>query len=83
MNGGRWISNINEKRMEWLSHRERWASVHVDFDRNSVYEEHRVVWYDQRGAWLNAVGQSIEEAIDNAMKTEYNPKTCEHWVPKN
>jgi hypothetical protein len=70
----------NLRRMEWLTVRERWASVHVDFDRGGVYREHRVVWHDPRGAWLNATGQSFEEAVDNAMRTEYNPKTCEHYL---
>lgn len=67
-------------RIEWLTERRRWASVRVDFDRNSVYKEHRVVWWVEEMGWLNASGQSFEEAVDNAMKTKWNPNTMEHWV---
>ena len=74
------MSDINKLRMEWLTERERWASVHVEFDRNSVYKEHRVNWYVKDFAWLDASGQSFEEAVDNAMKTKYDFNTCEHWV---
>lgn len=70
----------NMTRMEWLTERERWASVMVDFDRNSTYKEHRVVWYDENIGWLNSSGQSFEEAVDNAIKTRYDTEICEHWV---
>jgi hypothetical protein len=70
----------NLKRIQWLTKRDRWASVMVDFDRNSVYKEHRVVWYEEEIGWLNSSGQSLEEAVDNAMKTKYSTETCEHWV---
>lgn len=73
---------INIDRVHWLSKRERWASISVDFDRQSVYKEHRVNWYVEDIGWLNASGQSFEEAIDNAMNTKYNIETCEHWVEK-
>lgn len=74
------MEDINLKRMDWLTERERWASVQVDFDRNSVYKEHRVNWYVEEIGWLNASGQSFEEAVDNAIKTKYSIETYEHWV---
>lgn len=74
------MKDINLKRMVWLTERERWASIHVDFDRNSVYKEHRVIWYVEEIGWLNASGQSFEEAVDNAIKTKYSTETYEHWV---
>jgi hypothetical protein len=70
----------NLRRMEWLTVRERWASVLTDFGRGGVYQRHRVVWHDPRGAWLSAEGQSIEEAVDNAMRTEFNAETGEHYL---
>lgn len=68
--------------MIWLTERERWASVMVDFDRNSVYKEHRVNWYVEDFGWLDVTGQNFEEAVDNAMNTKYNTETGEHWVEK-
>lgn len=74
------VGNKESERHAWIAERSRWASVYVDFDRNSVYKEHRVVWYVEEIGWLRSSGQSFEEAVDNAIKTKYNTETMEHWV---
>jgi len=60
-------SRKDAERYRWLKDRERWASVVVDFDCSSVYERHRVVWHCEDG-WSTAEGQSIDEAIDAAIR---------------
>ena len=49
--------------MEWLSVRERFASVRIDFDRTGAYRQHRVTWYVEDYGWASAEGQSIREAV--------------------
>jgi len=56
----------NAARYAWLAERLRWASVSVDFGRDSVYREHRIVWHDERG-WNEARGDGLDAAIDAAM----------------
>lgn len=60
---------LDAERYRWLQERERWASVRVDFDRDSIYNRHRVVWYSKDG-WNTTEGQSLDEAIDEARKAQ-------------
>ena len=57
---------LDAERYRWLQERERWVSIRVDFDRDSIYHRHRVVWHADSG-WHTAEGQSLDEAIDAAM----------------
>lgn len=57
-------------RFRWLTERERWASIRVDFDRTSTYVRHRVCWHGALHGelgWHQVEGQSVEEAIDAAL----------------
>lgn len=48
--------------LAWLAERERWAGVHIDFERSGHYRQHRVTWHQVDG-WCEADGQSLGEAI--------------------
>ena len=56
----------------WLKERERWASVMTDFDNTHTYKQHRVVWFLKGHGWLEAKGQSFDEAVENARFTKVN-----------
>lgn len=66
---GRLVSkdSIDTARSQWLSVRERFASVRVDFERGGFYRQHRVCWFED-DMWHEATGECYEEAIDAAMK---------------
>lgn len=66
---------------DWLNVRERWASVSVDFERGGTYKQHRVTWHVADFGWISATGQSLEEAVANAMVTRVNHETGEHFTP--
>lgn len=59
-------ARLDAARHQWLRERERWASVCIDYDRDGVYRQHRVVWFADE-CWLEACGQSADEAVDAAM----------------
>lgn len=56
----------DRRRFEFLADRYRWAGVHIDFEKDSHYRQHRVTWHQGDG-WWHAAGQSVEEAIDAAI----------------
>lgn len=65
----------------WLKERERWASVMTDFDNTHTYKQHRVVWFLKGHGWLEATGQSFDEAVENARFTVVN-EDGEHYVQR-
>lgn len=62
-------AEMDAERYRWLQERQRWASVSIDFDRDSIYSRHRVSWYSDDG-WMATEGQSLDDAVDAAMKKE-------------
>lgn len=51
------------ERYRRLRERERWASVRVDFGRDSTYQRHRICWHANDG-WHQVEGDGLDEAMD-------------------
>lgn len=66
----------------WFDKRERWASVSTNFDRDGVYVNHQVVFYERNMGWVHAKpGNGLRAAIRNAMNMRFNYETGEYFNP--
>ena len=60
----------DQKRFDWLKGRSRFASVSVDFNKDFSYKCHRITFHMEGIGWLDAEGQTFDEAVDAAMALE-------------
>jgi hypothetical protein len=67
---------------DWLNDHKNGASAKTEFNKDGTYKQHRVVWYVSDFGWCDATGQSLEEAILNAINTRVDFETDEYFVPK-
>ena len=66
-------------RYRWLKKRERFASVSVDFNKDFSYKCHRITFHMDGIGWIDAEGQSIDEAVDAAILLEAKFRANPDW----